>query len=93
MIIFNYFPLDAKPWMKSDSGYMQYTSKFLTSIWNKGLVTIAEFHPFAAQYVAGYVVKKLITGDKDQWHIQSTRPGIGASYFFKIVRIFMIQII
>lgn len=82
-IIFNYFPADAKPYAKSKSGYMQYTSKELDEFWDhKGFVTVAEFHPFNAQYVAGYVVKKIIAAD-DSFHMQSTRPGIGAAYFLQ----------
>lgn len=83
IILFGFFPSDAKPWAKSQSGYMQFRSNFLDDCWeHKGLVVVAQFHPFNAQYVAGYVVKKMINGDSS-FHIQSTKPGIGAGYFFR----------
>ena len=86
IIIFGYFPKDAIPWLKSKSGFMQYKSEEVSSFWNKGIVTVAEFHPFTAQYVAGYVVKKLSNGDKSFFHIQSTRPGIGAGYVLRNIQ-------
>lgn len=84
MILFGYFPKSVRSWAKSDSGYMQYRSLELDDIWQKGIVVVAPFHPFNAQYVAGYVVKKLAVDD-DSFHIQSTRPGIGWRYFMKNV--------
>lgn len=82
MILFGYFPKSVRPWAKSESGYLQYRSLELDEIWSKGIVVVAPFHPYNAQYVAGYVVKKLLTDD-DSFHIQSTRPGIGSKYFMK----------
>lgn len=83
IILFGFYPDDAKAWAKSQSGYMQFKSKFLDKCWNyKGLVVFAPFHPYNAQYVAGYVVKKLIDND-GSFHIQSLKPGIGAAYFFR----------
>lgn len=80
IILFGFFPKDVLPWAKSHSSCQLYTSKFLDSIWKKGLLTVQEFSPFAAQYVAGYVFKKIRLGDKSSFHFQSTRPGIGAAY-------------
>lgn len=86
ILLFGFFPGDAKPWAKSQKGFMQYTSKYLSEVWSKGLVTVSEFSPYCAQYTAGYVVKKLASGDKSLFHIQSTRPGIGAGYLMKNVQ-------
>lgn len=83
MILFGFFPQDAKPWAKSLSGFMQYTSEILTKAWKRGFVTVAEFHPAQASYVAGYVVKKFEKLDPDSFHIQSTRPGIGQAYVLR----------
>ena len=82
IILFGYIPEDLRPYAKSKSGIPTYTSKFLDSIWKKGFLLVQEFSPFAASYVAGYVLKKMI--DKDNsFHIQSTKPGIGAGYFLR----------
>lgn len=83
IILFGLFPEDAKPWAKSQSGYMQYTSKLFDECWQKGLVVFSDFHPAQASYVTGYVLKKFMELDPDSFHIQSTRPGIGQSYVLR----------
>lgn len=83
LIMFGFFPSDAKPWMKSKSGFMQYRSKLLDSCWTYGLVVVSEFSPAEASYVTGYVNKKMISKDPEMFHFQSTRPGIGQSYVLK----------
>lgn len=85
MLLFGYFPPDVHPWAKSKSGVMQFTSEIISEAWRNGLCVVAEFSPYAAQYVAGYVVKKFATGDSS-FHIQSTRPGIGAGYLLKNIQ-------
>ena len=84
IIIFGWIPKDLKFHSKSQSSVDLYTSKFVSDVWAKGLITVQEFSPFAASYVAGYCLKKMMDHD-DSFHIQSTRPGIGATYFFKNV--------
>lgn len=79
IILFGYMPTDLKASHKSDAGFWCYTSHYLDSIWNKGLVVVNEFTPETAAYVAGYVDKKLISQD-DSFILMSTRPGIGRQY-------------
>lgn len=86
IILFGYMPDDLCPWAKSQSKVQQYLSNYLLKVWNKGIVTVAEFSPFAAQYVAGYVVKKMRYGDDGSFHFQSTRPGIGAGYVMRNIQ-------
>ena len=78
VILFGFIPSDLKPFIKSDKGIWQFKSELLTKLWNKGLVTVAEFSPEYAAYTAGYVEKKL--GNKDCFTLMSTRPGIGRKY-------------
>ena len=63
IILFGYFPKDVKYFSKSKSGFAQFTSKFLSSIWNKGFLTVSEFTPETAAYTAGYVDKKYKVDD------------------------------
>lgn len=77
LIMFGYWPSDAIVDHTSKSGYPVYTSRFLTNIWRRGIVSISEMAPSTAAYVAGYVGKKLGLGE---FTLMSTRPGIGARY-------------
>ena len=65
----------------SKSGEAMYSSKFLDSLWKKGIVQVQFFGPRAAAYVAGYTSKKL--GSTDGFQFQSTKPGIGFNYINK----------
>lgn len=80
-ILFNYIPGDLKPWCKSKTGSWQYTSEFISKIWQKGIVTISPFEPACAGYVAGYVDKK--ETEEDGFLMMSTRPGLGYDYYRK----------
>lgn len=82
IILFGYWPKDVRYYSKSKSGFTQFTSEELSKAWSFGFVTVQDFHPSQAAYVAGYVLKKLDTG-KDFFHFQSTRPGIGQAYVLK----------
>lgn len=81
LILFGFFPVDAKPVCKTESGVWSYSSKLISDIWKKGFCMVEDFAPAAASYVAGYVEKKL--GDRDCFVLMSTRPGIGRSYVEK----------
>ena len=78
IILFGYFPGDAKYYSKSKSGFPQYNSAFLTCLWNRGLVMVSEFSPEVAGYVAGYVQKKY--KDRDCFTLMSKKPGLGEEY-------------
>lgn len=77
LIMFGYWPEDARVDHSSKSGFPVYTSKKLTDLWHRGIVSISEMAPATAAYVAGYVGKKLGLGE---FTLMSTRPGIGARY-------------
>ena len=83
ILLFGFFPSDTKRWAKSEKGVVQYTSEIVDSCWKKGLATVSEFSPYAASYTAGYVVKKFALDEKDSFHFQSTKPGIGAGYILR----------
>ena len=78
LILFGFFPSDAKPECKTKSGTWSYSSKLISRIWNKGFCMVEDFAPAAASYVAGYVEKKL--GYRDCFVLMSTRPGIGRKF-------------
>lgn len=78
IIMFGYWPSDAKFEYNSKSGFPLYSSKFVEGRWKNGIVTISEMAPGTAMYVAGYVDKKL---GLDEFVLMSTRPGIGERYF------------
>lgn len=83
IILFGWMPSDMKYYAKSKSGIPTYSSRIIDNAWRyKGMALVQEFSPFAASYVAGYVLKKMFDKD-DSFHIQSTRPGIGAAYFLQ----------
>lgn len=81
IILFGYMPSDMVPISKSKSSFWLYKSRFIESIWAKGLCTVQEFDSAVAGYVAGYVDKKL--HDRDSFIIMSNRPGIGHDYYIK----------
>ncbi|AZL82874.1 replication initiator protein [Apis mellifera associated microvirus 32] len=73
----------------SRSGYAQFESELLTSLWGKGRCTISEVSFESAAYVARYCLKK-VTGKGSRFHYRgrkpefvtmSRRPGIAARYF------------
>jgi len=55
-----------------------YTSPTLSSIWDKGLISIAPVTMSSICYVCGYVNKKI--GDEDTFSLSSRRPGIGHNW-------------
>lgn len=79
IILFGYWPVDSKYFSKSKSGFFQFTSKFLSSLWNKGFVTVSEFTAETAAYTAGYVDKKYKLNDC--FTLMSKKPGLGEQYF------------
>ena len=78
IIMFGYWPKDAKFEFNSKSGYPVYSSKFVFDVWHRGFISVSEMSPGTAAYVAGYVDKKLGDGE---FVLMSKRPGIGERYF------------
>ena len=81
IILFGYMPDDLTLISKSKTGFYLFKSKFVESLWQKGLCTIQEFDSGVAAYVAGYVDKKMT--DKTGFLVMSNKPGIGHDYFIK----------
>lgn len=85
LIMFGYFPEDAKPYAKSKSADIMFASNLVSDVWNKGLVTVQKFEGPMAAYVAGYVSKKLLDDSDwlegaDPFLCMSRRPGIGRDF-------------
>lgn len=78
IILFNYFPEDAKIYSKKDQHYY-YSSQVLSTLWKKGFVLVGEVNSDVASYVAGYCQKKY--KDKGNFILMSTKPGIGFKYY------------
>ncbi|WNK14987.1 MAG: replication initiator protein [Microvirus sp.] len=90
-LIFGYNFRDRKYIKKSESGAKLYQSDTLDKLWGQGLAWIGDVTPESAQYVAGYVQKK-ITGPKAKTHykgltpefgLMSRNPGLGAAWIDK----------
>lgn len=83
-VLFNvsFKDLPWKDYYKVKNGY-----RGIIKCWNKGLVHCGDVSPDSANYVAGYVTKKL-KGDmaelygsrRPPFSVMSRRPGIGANY-------------
>lgn len=85
LIMFGFFPSDAKYYSKTKSGSSQFTSQILSEAWELGFVTVSEFEAAEASYVAGYAYKK-IGLQNDSFHFQSTKPGIGQGYVLRNIQ-------
>lgn len=66
-------------------GVGAWITPFVQDTWRYGFSQVAEFNEFTAQYVAGYVTKKLsndtdgrLAGKHNEFGRQSNRPGLGA---------------
>lgn len=90
MILFGEdFCKDREPIGNSRSGFPQYESALLNSLWHYGHSTISDVSFESAAYVARYSLKK-ITGKGSKFHYQgrkpefvtmSRNPGIASGYF------------
>lgn len=76
VILFGYDFPDKYPWRKTGSGYIQYRSPTLESVWAYGNAEIGTVTPESAGYCARYVTKK-ITGDRAYEHYQRMHPFTG----------------
>lgn len=59
VILFGYWPEDAKPAGKSGAGNPQFSSESLDALWGHGLVRFQLFSGGAAAYSAGYTASKV----------------------------------
>ena len=64
--VFNYKPYDLEYYKSNSQGDKLYTSKQLTKLWGKGLVTIGDLTSQSADYVARYVTKKFKGSAEDK---------------------------
>lgn len=79
-LIFGYWPEDAKTWRNSN-GNKIYRSEFLEEIWDKGFVEFGSVTQQSAEYVAGYVHKKVKgLGAKAHYTITDEETGEEIGY-------------
>lgn len=94
MILYGWQPFDLKDLYKTrKNGY--YTSDWLSKIWKKGNIQIAQAVPETYRYVAGYVTKKMYEIDGKKANVyydlgqpkpfacMSLKPGLGDEYYKK----------
>jgi len=78
-----------EPIEKSRTGFSQYKSPLLDSLWGKGRATISEVSFESAAYVARYCLKKITgkgsmfhySGRKPEFVTMSRNPGIASGFF------------
>lgn len=80
LIIFGWFPDDAKFEYRNGLGQHFYSSKKLEKIWSNGFVVISDVSKDACAYVAGYTAKK-DNEVKPGMIFMSRNPGLGYEYF------------
>lgn len=87
-LLFNHDFSDKKKFSRNNGNWI-YTSDELSSLWEKGISSVAELNFKTAGYVARYSLKK-VTGKKAEDHYgimapeyatMSRRPGIGKEWF------------
>ena len=61
---------------QSDGGIMRYTSPTLEKIWKYGFVDVGELTFNSANYVAGYILKKMRGPAKDDWYMTFDLDGV-----------------
>lgn len=82
LIVFGYWPEDAKFECMSNSGDGAfYSSRSLQDIWPFGFISVGECSYASCAYVARYCQKKLKNPDNKEFTIMSLKPGIGTRYF------------
>ena len=59
--IFGFMPLDKKYLFTNKHGDPVYTSEFISKIWKKGHITVAQVNYRTVAYTARYTVKKIVT--------------------------------
>lgn len=77
-ILFGFRPTDLKLLATSETGQPLFNSDLISEVWNKGLISVQNFAPEVASYVAGYVNKKLEVNNS--FLLMSKKPGLGYKY-------------
>lgn len=81
LIVFNWFPADARFLKQSDYGGLLFTSRFLSELWPFGISSVGEVSFASCGYVARYCQKKLAKGkDNKEFCLMSRKPGIGEAF-------------
>lgn len=85
IILFNFFPDDAKCVAPGPFGGFYYTSKKLQELWKFGFVSVGDLSYNSCAYVARYCNKKIkdigVLRMNPEFSFMSRRPGIGENYF------------
>lgn len=81
LIIFGWFPDDAKFFKKSDFDGNLFTSKILEKLWPFGFSMVGDVTYASCGYVARYCQKKMyINGKYKAFSLMSLKPGIGYKF-------------
>ena len=81
LIVFNWFPEDAKFLKESEFGGILFTSKILNDLWPFGISSVGEVSYSSCGYVARYCNKKLARfNDTKEFCLMSKRPGIAEGF-------------
>lgn len=81
LIVFNWFPEDAKFLKDSPYGGLLFTSSILRKLWPYGHSSVGDVSFASCGYVARYCNKKLARqNDTKEFCLMSLRPGIGEGY-------------
>lgn len=68
LLVFGYQFPDRQAWLKSPSGFIQYRSDILSTLWPFGHALVSDVTPQSAGYVARYVLKKLNGARADEYY-------------------------
>lgn len=81
LIVFNWFPDDARFLKESKFGGYLFTSRKLQEIWPFGISSVGEVSFASCGYVARYCQKKLAkVNDTKEFCLMSRKPGIGERF-------------
>lgn len=81
LIVFNWFPEDARFLKESKYGGYLFWSETLMKLWPHGISSVGEVTFASCGYVARYCQKKLAKKeDNKEFCLMSRRPGIGEAY-------------
>jgi len=79
-ILFGVDFADREPWATSGAGHAQFTSPFLSTMWEHGLATFGSVTFESAGYCARYCLKK-VNGDRAEEHYRRVDPESGEVYW------------